>query len=169
MGKSRLTEDAISEIARRYLAGETSTVLGVQYGIHAGTVYDLLRTRGVPMRSRSAAKRRYALRENAFRSIEDEPTAYWLGFLCADGCVTQRRGSGEVHLVLQGRDIPHLERYRAFLGTDAPIRKETHYATYRVSAYSKILADDLIALGCTPNKSLKLIFPGILPGLMPHF
>lgn len=169
MGKSRLTEAEIAEMASRYLAGETSTVLGAYYGVHAATVYDLLRTRGVAMRSRSTAKRRYAIREDAFRSIGDEPTAYWLGFSCADGCVVRRRGSGEAHLVLQERDIPHLENYRAFLGTDAPIRKETHHATFRVSAYSKVLADDLITLGCSPNKSLDLAFPTVPPGLVSHF
>ncbi len=47
MGKSRLTEAEIAEMASRYLAGETSTVLGAYYGVHAATVYDLLRTRGV--------------------------------------------------------------------------------------------------------------------------
>jgi hypothetical protein len=167
--KSRFSEDHIADMARRYLSGETMAAIGASYSIHRGTVDSLLRCRGVPILSRADAKRKYPFREDAFDTIADEPTAYWLGFLCADGCVVLRRGSGEVHLVLQKRDIAHLERYRTFVETTAPIRKETNYQTYRVSLYSLHLAQTLNSLGCTPRKSLSLRFPTLPQTLVPHF
>src|SRR5205085_9225815 len=128
-----------------------------------------LKKLGVPTRTVSEVKRRYALREDAFARLDDEATAYWLGFLCADGCNYRRRGCGEVHLVLQKRDIPHLERFAAFVGTEKPIRKEARYETYRLSLYSKRMSDDLIRLGCPPRKSWALAFPAVPGPLVAHF
>lgn len=167
--KSRLSDAQIAEMTTRYYAGDTTTALGFAFGIHRATVYDLLSTRGTRMRSRSEAKRVYPFREDAFANILDERTAYWFGFLCADGCVIQRRGTGEVHLVLQDRDAAHLEKFRAFLDTTAPIKSEKRYSTQRVSLYSARMANDLISLGCTPRKSLSLTFPPLLQCFLPHF
>lgn len=166
---SRFSEEQIAVMAARYQNGETMAAIGADYGVHRGTVDSFFRCRDVPILSPSQAKRKYPFREDAFDVIADESTAYWLGFLCADGCVVLRRGSGEVHLVLQKKDIPHLERYRVFMQTQAPIRKEARYETYRVSLYSFRLAAALNDLGCTPRKSLSLQLPALTDMLLPHF
>ena len=91
--------------------------------------------------SRADAKEKSTqFREDAFDTIVMSQLPIAEEFLCADGCVVLRRGSGEVHLVLQKKDMLHLERYRTFVDTTAPVRKETNYQTYRVSLYSLHLA-----------------------------
>jgi hypothetical protein len=103
------------------------------------------------------------------RAPADYGPHHWFGFLCADGCIVQRRGCGEVHLVLAQRDIGHLQRFAAFVGTDKPVRKETHHDTDRLGLYSRHMSDDLIRLGCPPRKSLTLTYPAISPALEAHF
>lgn len=166
---SRFSEEQIENMRQLYVGGETTTSIGLLYGVRRGTVYDLLKQRGVSTQSRPQAKRRYTLNEEVFDTIENEQTAYWFGFICADGCVVQRHGMGELHLTLQARDIEHLDRYRSFLQTDAPARKETSYNTYRVSVYSLRIANALMRHGCTPQKSLSLVFPSLPSVLLPHF
>ena len=124
-------------MAAGYRAGQTTTELARIFGTDSGTVSYRLRRASVVMRTNSQAKRLYTLREDAFAQRGDEATAYWFGFLCADGCNYRRRGCGEVHLVLQKRDIAHLERFAVIVGTNKPIRKNTRYETYRLSIYSK--------------------------------
>jgi hypothetical protein len=44
-----------------------------------------------------------------FDSIDSELTAYWFGFLCADGCVY--RSAKQCAVTLAARDRKHLERF----------------------------------------------------------
>src|SRR5436309_4936012 len=87
--------------------------------------------------------RLYTLRADAFAAVDDEPTAYWLGFLFADGSVTRRGG---VTLVLQERDTDHVRAFATFLGSDAPIASLTRQAGVRLNIHSVRLARDLRAL-----------------------
>jgi hypothetical protein len=156
-------------MAAGYRAGQTTTELARIFGTDSGTISYRLRRAGVVMRTNAQAKRRYTLREDAFVQVGDEATAYWFGFLCADGCISQRRGSGAVHLVLARRDLSHLERFAAFMATDKPLRKTRRYNTYELVLYSRPLSDDLIWLGCTVRKSLTLTWPVLSLGLETHF
>jgi hypothetical protein len=112
--------------------------------------------------------RLYTLRQDAFAAVDDEATAYWLGFLFADGSVTRRGG---VTLVLQERDTDHVRAFAAFLGSNAPIASLTRQPGARLSIHSVRLARDLRALGCVPNKAAEaLLRPPSLPNhLFPHF
>src|SRR5437588_10086868 len=166
---SRFSQDDLSRMTALYLAGQNTKEIARVFSTDGGTVFYWLKKLGVPVRSISQAKRHYTLPEDAFAEVTDEATAYWFGFLCADGCVMQRRGCGEVHLVLAKRDSGHLERFAAFVGTDKPVRKEARYDTYRVALYSRLMSDNLIRLGCPPGKSLTLTFPVVTRDLEAHF
>ena len=113
MPARRFTTCDIERMAAGYRAGQTTSELARIVGTDSGTVSYRLRRAGVVMRTNSQAKRLYTLREDAFAQHGDEATAYWFGFLCADGCNYRSRGCGEVHLVLHKRDIAHLERFPA--------------------------------------------------------
>jgi hypothetical protein len=63
------------------------------------------------------------VREDAFAGVADEATAYWLGFLFADGCVLEaNRIPLVLALWLAAKDRAHVERFNAFLASDYPIR-----------------------------------------------
>jgi transcriptional regulator with XRE-family HTH domain len=98
-----------------------------------------------------------------FDCIDSEEKAYWLGFLYADGNVSSTINN--VELSLSAADADHLEKYRKFLKNESPIKISNvtcngkNYLRCRLSVSNKHFKKQLISLGCTPNKSLNLIFP----------
>lgn len=57
--------------------------------------------------------RKYKVNEDYFKLIDTEEKAYWLGFLYADGCVTQAtKYSKRLQVNLSIKDINHLEILR---------------------------------------------------------
>ena len=51
--------------------------------------------------------------EHSFDVIDTEEKAYWLGFLYADGNVSNTKN--EVGITLQSSDIKHLYKFKTFL------------------------------------------------------
>lgn len=106
--------------------------------------------------------RTYSINKDVFKKIDTEEKAYWLGLLYADGYVDNDRG---VELSLKQEDIAHVEKFKQFLETDAPIKDKTinlnckSFRAARLSIGCKSLAEDLVKLGCFKNKSLSLKFP----------
>jgi hypothetical protein len=164
--RSRFDPDTFSAWRRRYEAGQSTKQIAVCFGVGGGTVYDRLKTMRVAFRSPSVSKRFYLVNEGAFSRIGTEETAYWLGFLYADGSVW---GSRYVALWLKEKDAGHVERFRRFLGSGHPIRFDLKRKAAGITVASKRLSDALVEQGCTPRKSLKLSFPVLLPELESHF
>jgi len=86
-------------------------------------------------------KRKYDLNEEAFSKI-DEDSAYWLGFLFADGYIYENR----VRLRLKEGEI--LDKYKEFLGTTRPTYIMKHgpgkkYIGYEVGFRSTKIVNDL--------------------------
>ena len=99
--------------------------------------------------------------------------AYWTGFLFADGNVhEQREGKYTIRLKLKCIDFEHVQKYKTALES-----------TYALNVYKNLdwciaahaiccteMAEDLIQLGCVPNKSLILEWPNRLPDeFVSHF
>lgn len=98
-----------------------------------------------------------------FDSIDTEEKAYWLGFLYADGNVSSTINN--VELSLSDADTPHLEKFRLFLKNESPVKigkvtcQGKEFGRCRLAVTNKHFKEQLIALGCVPNKSLVLTFP----------
>jgi len=100
---------------------------------------------------------------DCFREIDDE-SAYWLGFMFADGCVCKTtKNRSIVNLSNDVREA--LVEFCNFV--DAPLTmirenvREDGRIGYVVSLCNKSLANDLINLGCVPKKSNILSAPKI--------
>lgn len=118
-------------------------------------------------------RRRLPLRENAFATVTDD-SAYWTGFLMADGCVVRDpHGQMRVQVVLADVDRSHLTKLRDFLGSGhristvqypaksirgRPVRAATG-VSFRVR--SDRLAEDLSRYGVTPNKTHRECVAGL--------
>lgn len=94
------------------------------------------------------------LDESVFDTV-NEASAYWVGFLMADGCVW-RPPSGMsqiVRLALSTRDVGHLVKFRDFLKSDHTIHysKDKTYATVQLS--SDKIVNKLISYGVVPRKT----------------
>jgi len=117
-------------------------------------------------------KKSVRFNEHSFKTIKNEKTAYWLGFLMADGCVFIKNNQNFLDLVLAGKDETHLSKFHRFLNSKIRIRKyelEDGRTVVKGRHYSKILCNNLINHGCISQKSLKLEFPNIPTHLLNHF
>jgi len=116
-------------------------------------------------------KRKYTLREDFFESIDTEEKVYWLGFLYADGYISER----QVSIDLAKKDMGHLEKLAASVEYSGSIHKYggsiyNYRDSVRLCLCSKQMANDLARLGCTQAKSLDLKFPSFIPSeLEYHF
>lgn len=116
-------------------------------------------------------KRKYALNQNTFRSIDTPEKAYLLGFIYADGTV-----SGNVMSIGQsGDEHKILYKFKDILKTNKPIYKSKKHKYHKKQPYvlsitSKKIINDLLAWGVMPAKSFKIRFPKQLnKNLMSHF
>lgn len=101
-----------------------------------------------------------------FNVIDTEAKAYWLGFLYADGGVTERRLS----INLKETDREHIERFQQAIGSTHKIYPTTKGTCARVDISSTELVRDLRRHGIMPNKTLTLMPPvGLDKNLEPAF
>jgi hypothetical protein len=114
---------------------------------------------GVPLRDAKQARRQYRVNDKAFAQ-SSRKAAYWLGFLLADGCVTESLRHGRtLRVALQSGDREHLEGLRAFLDAEHPIWVDPRRNCVGLTVTSNHLCNDLIRKGCYPRKSLTLCYP----------
>ncbi len=88
----------------------------------------------------------YKINETCFNSITSD-SAYWIGFLMADGCVFKN----QVSIGLSVKDFNHLEKFCKFVETDMPIRKPNNSCVIRIS--SNQICQKLETFGVIPRKS----------------
>lgn len=101
-----------------------------------------------------------------FNVIDTEEKAYWLGFLYADGYVSDGVRNG-VELSLQLGDKGHLEKFKTFLNSSLTVKSDTFRC--RLTITNPKFKADLIKHGCTPKKTFTLTFPKIPKSLEKHF
>lgn len=111
--------------------------------------------------------------EHFFDCIDTEEKAYWLGFLFADGYLSQphRMVKGKqkteytIEVALKAEDKDHLEKFRKAIEAEKEISiSHTNFegaSRCRLGIGSKHMWTILNSYGCTPNKSLTLKFPDI--------
>ena len=102
----------------------------------------------------------HTVNEAVFDTITEE-SAYWLGFLMADGSIsTGKTGNPRIALTLAERDREHLVKFRKFLNCSNQILSkiakvnEKVWNQYTLRFSSKKIADRLKEFGITERKSL---------------
>jgi hypothetical protein len=139
-----------------YLAGATAEEAAAQFGYSYMACIFALKQCGIKPRGRSEAHRRYAVDEAFFDAINTEEKAYWLGFLTADGTIREN----VIMLLLQERDIGHLNKFTSSLRSKHPITRRDNtlegevYHCAQVSIGSTHLVTALKRLGVAERKSL---------------
>lgn len=115
--------------------------------------------------------RKYNLNESLFDEL-NECSAYWLGFLYADGYVRMKDGkSGELKIKLKDTDKSHIEKFLNDINCQKPIKcgVENKSKFCSVTIYSNHLIKRLFDLGCVNNKTQKIRLPKLEEPLMSHF
>lgn len=112
----------------------------------------------------------YNLDVDYFKNIDTEDKAYWLGFLYADGCVTQDKKS--LHINLAPVDIEHLKKFIKCIQSNHVVKYRDNNRYVSLIICNKQFINNLVDKGCVPAKSLILRFPSkdIVPDyLIRHF
>lgn len=113
---------------------------------------------------------KYNYDKNFFEKIDTEEKAYWLGFMYADGSITryyknEKLKSMSLELSLKSEDKGHLFKFNSDINGDLPIQdrktklKDKIYTSNRIVVNCTKMCNDLINVGCTPQKSLTLVYP----------
>jgi len=124
---------------------------------------------------RSQSNRQYTLDEKFFENIDTEQKAYWLGFILADGCISQ----DSLVIALASRDKRHLKKFLKDIESNYKIHDRTCVRTFngktkeyresRIQIGSKKLVQGLLKQGVTPNKSLTAEPIKVKKDLQRHF
>lgn len=144
-------EVVVQEIVTKYQGGKSARQLGFEYGVADVTITSLMKRRGVFIRNRSDARRTNQINEDVFDVITEE-SAYWIGFLLADGNVYHPpKRSKQLNLGLAEKDWEHLEKFKQFVGSN----KSLYYNKNGVfiSIYSNRIVEKLAEYGIVPRKS----------------
>jgi intein-encoded DNA endonuclease-like protein len=155
-----------------------------KYNVSPKPIYKILRDNKIEIRKCTdrqnktdyITNKKYTFNGDYFEIINSSEKAYWLGFLFADGCVSLRYNnntgnikSGVIKIELKREDDYHLRNFVRCLNGDITVKHKTSkcnnkvFETARLDIYSTKMCNDLIKLGCIPNKSLILEPPKNVP------
>lgn len=167
--KQKIIDMAVQEYIDTPELDKSASFISNKYGINRKTLLKYLKDRGVDIiKTGSAVHFNY----NAFSKIDSEESAYWLGFMYADGFI-ESKGNG-VGLGVSIKDIEHMDKFCEFLQYpkgkyivkshqfgNKDTKNKNREEMYMVNTLIKnsTLWNDLNSKGCIPNKSLILTFP----------
>lgn len=156
--KRKRNIDKKDEIIKMHNKGITITEICKTLNISRSSVTARLKEENIET---NKIYRKTSINEDAFKIIDSEEKAYWLGFLYADGYVN----NDGLHVGLKKDDKGHLEKLKIFMDSNVNIRDKSiknngkNYFSSTISFCSAKLSKDLINKGCLKNKSLILKFP----------
>jgi DNA-binding transcriptional regulator WhiA len=115
-----LTHEQKVEMATMYVNGASIRACAQAFHVHTSTAHKWIKDAGINMRPMSIAKRRYTCDEHVFGQLNSE-ASYWLGFLLADGCLSQRpKQALTLSVALGEKDLQQLEALKTFLKATHP-------------------------------------------------
>jgi intein-encoded DNA endonuclease-like protein/tRNA1(Val) A37 N6-methylase TrmN6 len=146
--------------------GKSSENIAKTLNINPSTVCRVLKRRNIEIKSCSHFNRKYKINTEAFKDIKNETQAYFLGLMYADGNVSSSKKS--LSITLHNKDIDVLRKFSEFIYGFEKLDEGDKYTTFRV--HSSEIYNDLINLGCVPNKTFKInSLPKINEKLIRHF
>lgn len=166
-----LSDDVYAKIIDDYLSGMTQKQVGIKNGIGRDAVGNILRRFEIPIREYTGdriSNQRWIWDFDFFTRF-NPITAYWAGFLIADGNINDK--GNVMALVIQAKDLNHLEYFCDHIGIDrSAIFTDSKYRAYGVHLHNKNLGDQLKFWGIAPRKSKNFSVPSYFPQyLLPHF
>jgi hypothetical protein len=87
-----------------------------------------------------------------FNKIDNEESAYWLGFIAADGCLVDNRNTVQIKLAL--KDCSHLEKFKTCIQSIRAVKYYSKYCQIRID--SGFIRKALESHGLHPRKSLTI-------------
>lgn len=147
------SKDRLDKAVKEYRQGKSINKIAKEFYMGEKTLSKYLHYLGEEIREYHAPTKGLTVKQNYFHVIESEHQAYWYGFIMADGCVIKNKGY-RLSIELNKIDKNHLEKFRFDIGSNHPIHIRKNRSTVSISINSKSLVEDLISLGCVPNKTV---------------
>lgn len=153
--------DFIKENYNKYTKHQLSEILGKS----KGAIQQKANRMGIKKKSV------YFYNKNFFKKIHTEQQAYWLGFIFADGWITDY----ELGIELNENDDKHLRKFNKDISGNLAIKYRSHKPTIIkgknvgirrtcvLKIFSKEIVNDLIGHGCLKNKSMLIEKPKDIP------
>lgn len=156
-------KDYQEKIERLYLEGkiakEISSILGFKY---SQPVYNYFKKRGWERNGKSG-KVTYKVDIDFFKCINTEEKAYILGFICADGHISEDR----LVITVAEKDLDILEKIRGAMHSNHPIKKIKRINPYNKTDRKQLtlvelmigrkeLVEPLFNMGLSSNKTYTL-------------
>ena len=140
-----------------YKQGKSLTQIGKELHVDRGDLSKFIKSQGIEVHNRQNESEIFC---DIFSKIDTEEKAYWLGFLYADGNLSKpERKEKSIEVTLKESDKEHLEKFKKFLNARNKISYRKKQKAYRFSFANKQIYNDLIKLGCVPQKTLVISLP----------
>lgn len=130
------------------------------------TIFRILRKADIHVPNLGKFERKIDCNDDFFSRL-DKKSAYWLGFIAADGTLSYR--DNMVSIGLNKKDRNHLLKFKKAIGTNAKVSSLKSNNSVKISIYSRSLLLSLVKRGITPNKSLNIEKVDVPPRLLTHF
>lgn len=146
-------EKKVNHFVSEYESGKSSGVIAKESGLSGITILRWLESRGIKRRP-WITPRKYPVDETAFDSLTDD-SAYWIGFILADGNVHTNNGKHSLNITASVCDREHLHKFCRFMGTIRPLCEIPNNGSpaVSVSISSAKLIESLARWGVHPRKS----------------
>jgi len=134
------------------------------------TIQGVLNNNAIKLKNLGLFKKKYFCNENFFVNLT-AISAYWAGFIAADGCLWSKNGRGKsLFIGLKQSDIKHLEKFRKAIKSNAKISYIKSNNSVHIGLWSEDkIFDSLTKLGIEQNKSLRIKKVKITHRFMSHF
>lgn len=175
---NKVAPEIQQQIIQDYQNGKSMRQIEKDYGVSRQTTSKFLEKQSIKT-TKGNHHRTYYHDEDYFEKIDTEHKAYWLGFIFADGHITnhdKRYGQDQFGISQSEEDIDVLYRFKEDIKATNPIHKYNSdkypegKALCRIQLVSQKTVNDLIDKGCYKQKSLILQPPKNVPNeLIPHF
>lgn len=148
-----LTEVVRDEICKRYVKGQNTYELAKVFNVCHETIRKVLRKRGVLLRSRTEAGRKYRIDKTYFREINTEEKAYSFGYFIAEGnIIVRRKQSKTLQITVSTEEKEHLQKLvNLFSDYRVHIRKSGARRAARVFIISNEFVEALFENGFYPH------------------
>lgn len=160
-GHAVLVESQERDAINMYDSGVSTLSIGSHFGCSQQTISNILQRRGIVLR-KPGGFRRLPVRDDAF-DVPTPESAYWIGILMTDGCVTgDKQGVDQLKLCLKIEDSGHLQAFKEFLGSGHAISLDVQrhpldigreLGMCRFAVRSRRLVEALARYGVVPRKT----------------
>lgn len=167
MNKIKFSEIVGRDICDQYMIhGINSLELARMFDCTPATIIREIRKHGGIIRDPRLTARKYSCIENIFENIDSDEKAYWLGFIVADGSISEKRNT--LKLTLSAKDENHIIRFKNFMNATHKIFKYKNRGKYNtqkdfyfveMTICSPKLVHDLNRLGVSSNKTFTVKTP----------